>query len=36
LYRGPELDQVFVRWFGALGRPSQLLGAMFLLNITPE
>jgi ABC-type amino acid transport substrate-binding protein len=36
LYRGPELDQVFARWFGALGRPSQLLGAMFLLNITPE
>ena len=36
VFRGPELDQIFARWFGTLGRPSQLLGAMYLLSITPE
>jgi glutamate/aspartate transport system substrate-binding protein len=36
LFRGPELDRIFARWFGMLGRPSQLLGAMYLLSITPE
>jgi ABC-type amino acid transport substrate-binding protein len=36
LFRGPELDRIFARWFGTLGRPSPLLGAMFLLSITPE
>jgi len=35
LFRGPELDRIFDRWFGMLGRPSQLLGAMYLLSITP-
>jgi glutamate/aspartate transport system substrate-binding protein len=36
LYRSPELDRVFATWFGALGRPSQLLAAMYLLAIVPE
>jgi ABC-type amino acid transport substrate-binding protein len=36
VFRGPELDRIFARWFGSLGRPSQLLGSMYLLSITPE
>jgi len=36
VFRSPELDRIFARWFGTLGRPSQLLGSMFLLSITPE
>ena len=36
VFRGPELDRIFARWFGTLGRPSQLLGSMYLLSITPE
>jgi glutamate/aspartate transport system substrate-binding protein len=36
LFRGPELDRIFARWFGTLGSPSALLGSMYLLSITPE
>ena len=36
LYRSLEIEQIYERWFGALGTPSSLLQAMYLLNGLPE
>lgn len=36
LYRSGEIDMIFYRWLGGLGRPSQLLHSMFYLNTLPE
>lgn len=36
LYRSGEIDPIFRRWFGDLGRPGPLLNAMFYLNTLPE
>jgi ABC-type amino acid transport substrate-binding protein len=36
LYRSGEIDAVFQRWLGPLGRPGPLLHAMFYLNTLPE
>jgi hypothetical protein len=36
VYAGPEIDRVFDRWLGKLGRPTGLLAAMYILNTIPE
>lgn len=36
LYRTGDIDTIFQRWLGALGRPGTLLHAMFYLNTLPE
>src|SRR5262245_12025551 len=36
LYRTGEIEQLYETWFGALGLPSTLLQAMYLLNGLPE
>src|SRR5262245_40608457 len=36
LYRTGEIGPIYATWFGALGTPSSLLEAMFLLNGLPE
>ena len=36
LYRTGEIEQIYETWFGALGLPSTLLQAMYLLNGLPE
>jgi len=36
LYRSGGIVQVYDRWFGALGKPSPALQAMYLLNALPE
>ena len=36
LYRSGKVIQIYDRWFGALGKPSQALQAMYLLNGLPE
>jgi ABC-type amino acid transport substrate-binding protein len=36
LYVSPEIDAIFTRWFGTLGRPSGLLSAMYILNVIPQ
>lgn len=36
LYRTGEVNSIYDRWFGKLGKPSQLLAAMFILNSLPE
>jgi len=36
LYRTGEIGPIYITWFGALGRPSALLEAMYLLNGLPE
>jgi hypothetical protein len=36
IYRSGEIEQIYERWFGALGLPSSLLQAMYLLNGLPE
>lgn len=36
MYRTGEIDGVFQRWLGALGKPGTLLHAMFYLNTLPE
>jgi ABC-type amino acid transport substrate-binding protein len=36
LYRSREIDAVFERWLGALGRPSLLLSALYYLQGLPE
>jgi len=36
IYVSGELDQIFAKWLGPLGRPSGLLAAMYLLNAIPE
>jgi len=36
LYRSGEVDPIFQRWFGALGRPGPMLHAMFYLATVPQ
>ena len=36
LYRSGEIDMIFYRWLGGLGRPGPLLHSMFYLNTLPE
>jgi ABC-type amino acid transport substrate-binding protein len=36
VYLSGEIDQIFNKWLGPLGRPSGLLVAMYLLNSIPE
>ena len=36
LYRHGEIDPIFQRWLGNLGKPGTLLHAMFYLNTLPE
>lgn len=36
LYRTGDVDEVFYKWFGQLGKPSILTKAMFYLNGLPE
>jgi glutamate/aspartate transport system substrate-binding protein len=36
IYRGPQIVEIYNRWFGGFGRPSTLLQIMFLLNAIPE
>jgi ABC-type amino acid transport substrate-binding protein len=36
VYAGGELEAIYGRWFGQLGKPPALLTALFLLNATQE
>ena len=36
LYRSGEIVPIYDRWFGAFGKPSQAIQAMYLLNGLPE
>jgi len=36
LYRSGDIDPIFQRWLGSLGKPGPLLHAMFYLNMLPE
>jgi len=36
LYRSGDIDAIFQRWLGSLGKPGSLLHAMFYLNTLPE
>jgi glutamate/aspartate transport system substrate-binding protein len=36
VYLGGDIDGIFAKWLGKLGRPSGLLAAMYLLNAIPE
>ena len=36
IYRSGEIDDIFYRWLGALGRPGPLLHSMFYLSTLPE
>ena len=36
LYRSGDIDPIFQRWLGSLGKPGSLLHAMFYLNTLPE
>ena len=36
VYLSGEIDRIFAKWLGPLGRPSGLLAAMYLLNSIPE
>ena len=36
VYVSGEIDSIFAKWLGKLGRPSGLLAAMYLLNAIPE
>lgn len=36
IYVGGDIDGIFAKWLGKLGRPSGLLAAMYLLNAIPE
>jgi ABC-type amino acid transport substrate-binding protein len=36
VYLGGDIDGIFSKWLGKLGRPSGLLAAMYLLNAIPE
>lgn len=36
VYRTPEIVEIFNRWFGAFGKPTVLLEAVFFLGIVPE
>jgi len=36
IYRSGDIDDIFYRWLGAMGRPGPLLHSMFYLNTLPE
>jgi glutamate/aspartate transport system substrate-binding protein len=36
VYLSGEIEPIFVKWLGSLGRPSGVLAAMYLLNTIPE
>ena len=36
VYVSGELEPIFMNWLGPIGRPSGLLGAMYLLNAIPQ
>jgi glutamate/aspartate transport system substrate-binding protein len=36
VYLSGEIDRIFAKWLGRLGRPSGLLSAMYMLNAIPE
>ena len=36
IYRSGQVDQIFQRWFGQMGKPSVLLTALFYLQSIPE
>ena len=36
VYLSGDIDQIFLKWLGKLGRPSGLLAAMYVLNSIPE
>jgi ABC-type amino acid transport substrate-binding protein len=36
LYRSGDIAAIYDRWFGAFGKPSQAIQAMYLLNALPE
>jgi glutamate/aspartate transport system substrate-binding protein len=36
VYLSGEIDQIFAKWLGPLGRPSGLLAAMYVLNAIPD
>jgi len=36
IYLSGEIDPIFSKWLGKLGRPSGLLAAMYILNSIPE
>jgi ABC-type amino acid transport substrate-binding protein len=36
VYRSGQVDEIFQRWLGSLGRPSVLLTALFYLQSIPE
>jgi glutamate/aspartate transport system substrate-binding protein len=36
LYRSGQIVQIYDRWFGKLGKPSEFIAMMYLLNALPE
>jgi ABC-type amino acid transport substrate-binding protein len=36
LYRSGDVVPLVGKWFGSMGKPGQLLGAMYLINSLPE
>jgi len=36
VYASPDMERIFDRWLGKLGRPAGLLAAVYILNIIPE
>jgi glutamate/aspartate transport system substrate-binding protein len=36
IYRGQQIVEIYNKWFGAFGRPTPLLQAMFLTNAIPD
>jgi ABC-type amino acid transport substrate-binding protein len=36
IYRSGDIDAIFYRWLGGLGKPGMLLNSMFYLNTLPE
>jgi ABC-type amino acid transport substrate-binding protein len=36
VYTSPDIEGIFMKWMGKLGRPSPVLAVMYLLNSIPE
>ena len=36
LYRSGQIVQIYDRWFGKLGKPSEFIAMVYLLNALPE
>jgi glutamate/aspartate transport system substrate-binding protein len=36
IYLSGDIDEIFLKWLGKLGRPSGLLAAMYVLNAIPQ